>query len=108
MPAFGAFKAYITVPLGTANIDLSRLTAVVDDIVSLIAFKTDSLCPVELATEGINFTAHPLVVEKVTFRTLHTAFLFPSLAAIVVGNGDQAGKGEPIRRGIERAEVSME
>ena len=65
VPALGTLKAHVSVPLGTADVEFSRFTAVVDDIVALITFQTDSLCPVELATKGIDFAAYSLVVEKV-------------------------------------------
>ena len=41
-------------------------------------------------------------------RALNAALLFPGLAAVVVGDGDEAGEGESVGGGVERAEVSVE
>lgn len=74
----------------------------------MITRKTDSFGPIELAAERRGLAADAVLVEVVPLRAFGTEIFDPSLAAIVIGDGDDIVKSDARRSRIITTEVSRE
>ena len=107
-PSLGAGFADISVPLSTSEVLVGQFAAVVDDGVALVAGLADSFSSVELRAEGGHLAADSLLVEVPSLGALSALVLDPGLAAVMIGDGDDVGKGDARGRGVEAVEISVE
>lgn len=96
------------IPFGASVIKISFFAGVADYMIALIALETDSFCEVELRAEGGCFTTDSFFVEVKSFGALGTLVFDPGVTAIIIGDGDDIGEGNPSISGDVAVEVSIE